>query len=504
MSATKMFVALLIGFAGFLLRFLMLRSEKSLWGDEWYSIELAQKSIQEIFANITQDPHPPFFYAALHFLVKGLGFQEWVFRLIPFCAGVGTVFLVYLLGRRITRDIKSGLLAAFLVALSPYWLQLSNEIRSYSLLGFVSCLGTLLFVQLAEGRRTGWAKTFYVLTAVSVVYLEHYGLFWLFGIVVYTVYLTMKSSDDRSLLGLQAMVLILCLPSLGLTLYQALYTEPVFHLSRISSYYALAPLLKKIIAVFWHFACGPTFSMLSSDRVFHYIFQSAPFWTSFTLMIVLLGLCIESLVGFARKRRDVFILLALLLFFPILCLLILYPVRLHSRYLTFAAPYFFILVGNAFAKEEGRKWRVVLLFILAGSYLYTDYNFIKMKTDPIHREDYPTMIRYTFEKAGPEDAICGFLLGPETVPYYEHRLKLRRRAAYFNNCDQLSRDPSATKFNKIWLMGYMDMDEKTNVRNMAYFQQHFGKAGFISMRRVENFGGEDGLNSVYVFEKSPK
>lgn len=497
-------MAFLICFIGFLLRLLMFRSEKSLWGDEWYSVELAQKSMQEIFASVTEDVHPPFFYAALHLLVKGFGFHEWVLRLIPFSAGVGTVFLVYALGRRITGDRKGGLLAAFLVAISPYWLQLSNEIRSYSLLGFVSCLGTLLFVQLAEGRKTGWTKTFYVLTAVSVVYLEHYGLFWLFGMVVYAACLARKRPADKSLLGLQAIVVILCLPSLGLTLYQALYTEPVFHLARISPYYAFAPMLKKITAVFWHFACGPNFSMLSPDRVFHYFSRSATFWTSFILMIVLWGLCIESLVGFVRKRRDVFILLVLLLFFPILSLLILYPIRLHSRYLTFAAPYFFILLGNAFREEQGKKWRAVLLSILVGSYLYTDYRFIKMKTDPIHREDYPAMIRYTFEKAGPRDAICGFLLGPETVPYYEHRLKLRRRVAYFNNCDQLSRDPSVTKFNKIWLMGYMDMDEKTNVRNMAYFQQHFGKAGFISMRRVENFGGENGLNSVYVFEKSQK
>ena len=147
-------MAILIFFVGFLLRFLMLRSEKSLWGDEWYSVELAQKSIREVFAIVTEDVHPPFFYAALNLLVRWLGFHEWVLRLIPFSAGVGTVFLAYALGRKITGDRKSGLLSSFLVALSPYWLQLSNEIRSYSLLGFLSCLGTLLFLQLADRAST--------------------------------------------------------------------------------------------------------------------------------------------------------------------------------------------------------------------------------------------------------------------------------------------------------------------------------------------------------------
>lgn len=478
----------------------MFRSEKSLWGDEWYSVELAQKSIKEVFASIAEDVHPPFFYAALHFLVKWLGPHEWVFRLIPFCAGVGIVFLVYHLGRRITGDHKTGLLSAFLVAISPYWLQLSNEIRSYSLLGFISCLGTLLFLRLREEKRTEWAKAFYVLTAVSVVYLEHYGLFWLFGMIVYTAYLVTKRSADRNLLWLQGAVVVFCLPSLGVTAYQALYTEPVFHASRISSYYALGPMLKKVTAVFWHFSCGPTFSMVSSERVLQYVSQSTPFWASFILTVVLVGLCFESVIGFIRKRTDIFILFAFLLFFPIFCLLILYPIRLHSRYLTFAAPYFFILLGIAFAKEQGRMWRFIVFFLLVGTYFYTDYHFIKMKTDPVHREDYPAMLQYTFDKAGPQDAVCGFLLSSEVIPYYEDQLKLNRKAAYFNSCAQLAREPSLTKFNKIWLMGYMDMDERTNVRNMSHFQQIFGAAGFSSMSRIKRFGGENGLNSVYVFE----
>lgn len=482
----------------------MLRSEKSLWGDEWYSVELAQKSIREVFASVAEDVHPPLFYAALHLLVQWLGFHEWVLRLISFSAGVGTVFLVCALGRRITGDRKSGLLAGFLVALSPYWLQLSNEIRSYSLLGFLSCLGTLLFLRLLEAQRTWRGKALYGLTALSVVYLEHYGWFWLLGIIAYTVYLyAARRMGDRSLLGLQGVVMILALPSLGIVMYQAFHTEPVFQASRLLPYYSLPSMLKKLAGVFWHFACGPQFSMISPARLWHYVLRSPTFWLSFFVTLILFGLAVESLIGLLRRRKDIFLLVILLLFVPIVFLLILYPIRLHSRYLTFAAPYFFILVGNAFTKEGRGRWSVMLLIVLTVSYLYTDTSFIKMKTDPVHREDYPAMIRYAFERAGAGDAICGFLLGPQTVPYYERRLKLYRKAPYFNSCDELSKDPSVAKFNKIWLMGYMDMDERTNVKNMAYFQEYFGKAGFISMRRLQNFGVENGLNSVYLFEKSP-
>ena len=143
-----------------------------------------------------------------------------------------------------------------------------------------------------------------------------------------------------------------------------------------------------------------------------------------------------------------------------------------------------------------------MLLVLSGSYLYTDYTFIKMKTDPVHREDYPAMIQYTFKKAGPDDIICGFLLSSEVVPYYERRFNLHRPTIYINSCSQLPEGLSLTKFNKIWLMGYMDMDEKTNAKNMAHFQDRFKQAGFSSMSHAQRFGGENGLNSVYVFEKN--
>ncbi len=199
---------------------------------------------------------------------------------------------------------------------------------------------------------------------------------------------------------------------------------------------------------------------------------------------------------------DIFILFLFLLFFPIVCLLILYPIRLHSRYLTFAAPYFFILIANVLAKEQHKKWLSIFLLIVAGTYLCTDYNFIKLKTDPLHREDYPAMIQYAFEKAGPNDAICGFLVGQEVVSYYDRRLKLPKNAAYFDTCFKLAKDPSVKKYNKIWLMGYMDMDENTNIKNMDYFKQAFGRAGFNAMSRRQRFGGENSLTSVYVFEKN--
>ena len=50
---------LLIFVAGLALRTLMLLSEKSLWGDEFFSIELAVKPFAQVFMGAIHDVHPP-------------------------------------------------------------------------------------------------------------------------------------------------------------------------------------------------------------------------------------------------------------------------------------------------------------------------------------------------------------------------------------------------------------------------------------------------------------
>jgi len=126
---------------------------------------------------------------------------------------------------------------------------------------------------------------------------------------------------------------------------------------------------------------------------------------------------------------------------------------------------------------------------------------IRMKTDAIHREDYPAMLKYTFASAASSDVVCGMSLSPELIPYYKDQLELKIQSEYYESCEEFSKLKHARKANRIWLMGYIDKDESVNDRNLLRFKERFKESGFNKMERVARFGGENGLNAVYLFEK---
>ena len=130
----------LILLLGLILRLTNLLTGKSWWGDEAFSMTLAKKPFFEIIQGAIQDVHPPLYYMVLHL------FSQNEASMLAFSAicGVGVVFGVYLLGKTIFCK-KTGIIAALLTAISPYYLQSSNEIRSYSFFAFLTVLSTYFY-----------------------------------------------------------------------------------------------------------------------------------------------------------------------------------------------------------------------------------------------------------------------------------------------------------------------------------------------------------------------
>ena len=121
---------------------------QSFWYDEAYVDAFsAQSSFADIFAGTSRDNgNPP-----LHFLLDKLaanlfGADETSHRAIPAAFGTLSIALVGLLGRRL-HSTQAGAIAVWLMAISPFQIELSNEARVYSFLQFMTVLTTLLFVR---------------------------------------------------------------------------------------------------------------------------------------------------------------------------------------------------------------------------------------------------------------------------------------------------------------------------------------------------------------------
>ena len=126
------------------LRVYRLGSE-SLWYDETVSVHLATKNIPELVAHTAGDIHPPGYYLLLHAWSQVAGSSDFSSAYLSLFFGLLLVALAYRLGRLVF-GADVGLLAALLVALSPYNLWYSQEVRMYTLgavLGMVVLLAVV-------------------------------------------------------------------------------------------------------------------------------------------------------------------------------------------------------------------------------------------------------------------------------------------------------------------------------------------------------------------------
>jgi mannosyltransferase len=121
----------------------------SLWYDETVSVMLAQKDWLALTRHTAGDIHPPLYYYLLHLWGRLAGWSEFAVAFLSLVFGVLLVALVYRVARE-WFNARVARLAALLVALSPYNLWYSQEVRMYTLGAFLGLASTYLFVRMLQ------------------------------------------------------------------------------------------------------------------------------------------------------------------------------------------------------------------------------------------------------------------------------------------------------------------------------------------------------------------
>src|SRR4030042_3137818 len=120
---------------------------QSLWLDEAISVNVAKtlsyKSL--ILEYSLADFHPPLFYLILRSWIILFGSYEWVVRLPSVIFGIATVYVTYLIGKKLFED-KTALIAATLTATAPLLIYYSQEARMYMLAAFLTSLSVYFFI----------------------------------------------------------------------------------------------------------------------------------------------------------------------------------------------------------------------------------------------------------------------------------------------------------------------------------------------------------------------
>lgn len=153
-----------------------------LWWDEGYSLYFATMDLAAMVAGTASDIHPPFYYTLLHFWIALLGSDAVAVRLLSVFVGTLTVPLLYVIGRRLV-DGRVGILASLVMAIAPFHVYYSQEVRMYGLVTLLGLLSVYFVLLLLETRETAsrgrqillWVG--YVAITLAALYTQYYAAF---------------------------------------------------------------------------------------------------------------------------------------------------------------------------------------------------------------------------------------------------------------------------------------------------------------------------------------
>jgi len=246
------------------------------WYDEAFSQLYAAMSPAQIIAGTVTtadgaaaEEHPIFYYLLLHAWMVFAGASPFAMRLLSALLGTVTVGLGMQLGELLF-DRRTGLIWGLLIALSPFALYYSQELRMYALLGCAALAALYYFVR-AWREGAWWQWVLFAVAGAAAMYAHNLGALFLAGIGFWVLWVwgrERRLSNLRPLLGSAALLLLLFAPWL----------------------LVLPAQLRKVQEAYW-VARPDLLSLLQTTLVFHFSAdnQGLPGWLlppAFTLSIL--------------------------------------------------------------------------------------------------------------------------------------------------------------------------------------------------------------------------
>ncbi|HUF36795.1 MAG TPA: glycosyltransferase family 39 protein [Gemmatimonadales bacterium] len=146
-SGPEILAAVSLGL-GIALRVLHLVSGRSLWIDEArLALSIGRRSYPQLVGPLDYDQAAaPLFLLGQKAVSQLLGMGEWSLRLVPFAAGIGTIFLLWKLANRLLPPLPAALVVS-MASLGPYFVHYSAELKQYSVDVLVGCFLILSAVE---------------------------------------------------------------------------------------------------------------------------------------------------------------------------------------------------------------------------------------------------------------------------------------------------------------------------------------------------------------------
>jgi uncharacterized membrane protein len=318
----------------------------SLWGDEAFSAVLAQKGFISMLHVVARDTSPPLFYIIMFIWFKIFGSSEIAIRSLSFLFYLGTVWVIYLIGRELFSK-KEAAWAAALTFFNPFLFPYAFEGRMYFTLLFFVSLSYYFFI---KKHKLG-----HILSSAAALYSHHFAIFAIFTQFAYASIelLVQKKSTKRkrfwNLIKHYSLIGILYIPWLYPFYLQTKLVAGGFWLGK--------PQLKAISDTFFNFIRG--------DQTVFSIQKKLP----------ALALFLLAVRKWQKKTRKEDLLLIAWMATPVLVTWLISQTKLsifYERYLLYSVPPLMLLLASATRKIAlPIKGAILAIFVLVCFQLFT-------------------------------------------------------------------------------------------------------------------------------------
>lgn len=261
------------------------------WHDEVITTFAARNSAVEIYRSISaSDTHPPGYHILLHFWGAVFGYGLIPLRMFSVVVSLLCVPAVYFLGRELMGR-RVGMLAAAMMAISPFQIFHGQQARMYPLLTLAVILTTLAFV--AAWRRGGiWRWALFSLAATLGIYTQVYFAFSLLALNFWALYETAR------------------LRKIDWPRWAALIATQLIAVALFAPFYlSLKTITTAVVASFWIRTSTPLDWMFGLVALTNYstrLVDEAPVWYLLAVYLPAISAIVISLVyiQYVVRRRD--------------------------------------------------------------------------------------------------------------------------------------------------------------------------------------------------------
>jgi mannosyltransferase len=171
LSPTIILIVILI--FGIALRFYDLGAE-NYWNDEMYTVIEGQQTFPQLL-NAGRLDQPLAYYIPFLLWERIFGTSEVATRSFSALAGIGSILLIYLVGRELFNK-PIGLLGSFFMAISEFQITYSQTARFYCFFELMTLLSFLFFILSLKNKRYVY-YLLYVISSIIMVYSLSFGVF---------------------------------------------------------------------------------------------------------------------------------------------------------------------------------------------------------------------------------------------------------------------------------------------------------------------------------------